>query len=63
MHHEESNNQFWAILDSLRMLLISEGESEMQTVQHMIKGLSEMDLPESVEYLNRPTYQFNSIST
>ena len=29
MHQEESNNQFWAILGSLRMLLISEGESEM----------------------------------
>ena len=29
MHQEESNNQVWAILGSLRMLLISEGESEM----------------------------------
>ena len=29
MISEESNNLFWAILGSLRMLLISEGESEM----------------------------------
>ena len=29
MHQEESNNQFWAILGSLRMLLILEGESGM----------------------------------
>ena len=36
MISEESNNLFWAILGSLRMLLISEGESEMRTLQNMI---------------------------